>query len=272
MEYSPAEAQISLKIVEDLLKNNDPPPLRLKRLVWTLMCIRARGLANGLRLLTGDKVYAGPFKDMVLTNDALAAYQAPILLGCYEHELHSVFEDVIANDYARVLNIGCSVGYYAVGLARRMPHVVVEAFDISDEARRKCLDMARANNVEDRVHVSGQFYGEDYAKYADKKTLVIMDIESAEKDLLNPEAFPALRKMDVIVELHDLMDPTISKTICARFEASHDIEIIRNQTSLPDVEKLLPEGAYVDPYDHMLLGWECRDGKTPWGLFRVKNQ
>jgi hypothetical protein len=78
--------------------------------------------------------------------------------------------------------------------------------------------------------------------------------------------------MDVIVELHDLMDPLISKTISDRFEASHDIEIIRNQTSLPDVEKLLPEGAYVDPYDHMLLGWECRDGKTPWGLFRVKNQ
>ena len=56
---------------------------------------------------------------------------------------------LLPTDYARILNIGCSVGYYAVGLAVRMPHVIVEAFDIDAEARRKCLDMAQANGVEE---------------------------------------------------------------------------------------------------------------------------
>jgi hypothetical protein len=272
MDFTPAEAQISLKIAEDILKTNDPPPLRLKKLCWTLMSLRARGVTNELRQLTGDRVYAGPFKDMILTNDAIVAYQSPILLGCYEHELHSVFEKVIAGDYERILNIGCSVGYYAVGLARRMPRVVVEAFDISKDARKKCFEMAQANRVDDRVHISGEFFGKDYEKYLDKKTLVLMDIEGAEMALLDPDAFPALRKMDIIVELHDLMDPTISKTVCLRFDKSHTIEVIKNRTSLPDVEKLLPEGARVDPYDHMLLGWEYRDGKTPWGVFVQKNK
>jgi hypothetical protein len=273
MEFSPAEAEISLKIAENILKEDIPVPsqLRLKKLVWTLLCLRARALTNGLRLLTGDKVCGGPFKDMVLTNDALIAYQAPLLLGCYEHELHPFFEDAIAKNYARILNIGCSVGYYAVGLARRMPTVVIEAFDIDEVARNKCQEMARVNGVEDRVHISGEFFGKDFEKYADKKTLVIMDIEGAEKELLNPEAFPSLRKMDVLVELHDFGDPTISKTILPRFEPSHTIEIIKNRTSLPDVDKLLPESYHLDPYDHMLLGWECREGKTPWGVFRVKS-
>jgi hypothetical protein len=207
---------------------------------------------------------------MILTKEALLIYQAPMLLGCYEHELHPVFKSVIAGTHTHILNIGCSVGYYAVGLAVRMPNATIEAFDIDAEARRKCLDMARANGVEDRVSVSGQFYGDDFAKYKDKNTLVLMDIEGAEKDLLNPEKYPSLRKMDVIVELHDLMDPTISKTISDRFASSHTIEIIKNRTSLPDVSKLLPEDYYLDPYDHILMGWECRDGKTPWGVFRVK--
>jgi len=273
MEFSPAEAEISLKIADGILKDGVvvPPHFRLKKLVWTLLCLRARALTNGLRLLTGDKVCGGPFKDMILTNDALVAYQSPILLGCYEHELHPFFEGVIANNYERILNIGCSVGYYAVGLARRMPNVVVEAFDIDGPARNKCLAMAKANGVEDRVHISGEFFGKDFEKYADKKTLVLMDIEGAEKDLLNPEIFPALRKMDVLVELHDFGDPTISKTIIPHFDPSHTIEIIKNRTSLPDLDALLPENYHLDPYDHMLLGWECREGKTPWGVFYVKH-
>ncbi len=270
MNFTPEEARVSLKIIEGFLTGDEPAPTRLKKIHWTLMRLRAMALTNGLRLLVGNKVYAGPFKDMLLTEDALLAYQTPVLLGCYEHELHPAFEAVIAGDYARILNIGCAVGYYAVGLARRMPHVRVEAFDIDPEARRKCSEMARANGVESRVSVLGQFYGDDFDKYGDEKTLVLMDIEGAEKELLDPEKYPALRKMDVIVEMHDLLDAEISKVLTARFAPSHKIETIRNRPFLPDVEKLLPEDYYLDPYDNLLMGWDWRDGRTPWGIFKTK--
>ena len=52
---SPAEAQISLKLVENILKSDDPPPLRLKKIHWTLMRLRVRALTNGLRLLIGEQ-------------------------------------------------------------------------------------------------------------------------------------------------------------------------------------------------------------------------
>jgi len=207
---------------------------------------------------------------MALTEAAISAYLSPILLGCYEHELHPVFEKVVAGKYARVLNIGCSVGYYAVGLAYRMPKTSIEAFDIDPQAQKHCRDMANNNNVADRVSVSGLFCGDDFAKYKAEKTLVLMDIEGGEKDLLDPEKYPALQKMDIIVEMHDLLDATISTVLRTRFAPTHTVEIFKNRASLPEIEKLLPENYYLDPYDHFVLGWERRDGRTPWGVFRAK--
>jgi hypothetical protein len=41
--------------------------------------------------------------------------------GCYEHELHGEIEQLVTRGFDAVLNIGCGEGYYAIGLARRMP-------------------------------------------------------------------------------------------------------------------------------------------------------
>ena len=267
MRYPPDAAQAILRMVNECMQSDDPPELKIRKVWWTLLYTRGRKLTKDLRDLVGDKIIGGPFKGMTLTNEALALYQSPMLLGCYEHELHPVSEKIIAGNYTHILNIGCSVGYYAVGLARRMPRVIVEAFDIDPEARRKCAAMAKINGVEDRIRISGEFRGEDFAAYADKKVLILMDIESAETTLLDPEKYPALRKMDIVVELHDLMDPTISKTVCDRFTPSHAVELIRNRNHLPDLNAFSSPGNDIGPFDHLLLGWEGRDGQTPWGVF-----
>ena len=270
MRYNSENAGTILRLVEGCLSESIPADVKIRKVWWTLLFSRARALSNGVRQISGDQVLGGVFKGMTLTNAALELYRAPYLLGCYEHELHQTVEKLIAGNYTRILNIGCSVGYYAVGLALRMPHVTVEAFDISADAQKNCADLARLNGVQDRIHISGLFDGEKFASYADGKTLVVMDIEGGEKDLLDPVRFPALQKMDVLVELHDLIDPTISPVISDRFAASHTAEFIRNRNVLPDASVFLPEGQYLDPFDHLLLGWEGRDGETPWGVFTAK--
>ncbi|MDD3028725.1 MAG: class I SAM-dependent methyltransferase [Alphaproteobacteria bacterium] len=267
MNYLPQEAKISLDVAESVLKSNDPEPLRLKKLCWSLMLLRSTGLGNALRQLIGNSIYSGPFKGMTLIKECS---RPPLILGCYEHELHPVVEDIIARGYDRILNIGCSLGYYAVGFARRMPQTKVEGFDIDPGVRALFNSMVELNGVGDRVCVSGEFFGKNFETYANEKTLVFMDIEGAEEELLNPEAFPALKKMDVVVELHDVMRPGISEKILKRFEPTHTLEVIQNKNILPDISALLPPQTFLDPYDHMLLGWESRDGFTPWGVFRVK--
>jgi len=270
MNYSEQQAEIILRAAESCLRENTAPAFKLKKLWWTLLATRSQVLTNGLLPLTGMKVYDGPFKGMIVTEPALNQYRTTVLLGCYEQELHPTFEKIISTPYTRILNIGCSVGYYTVGLALRMPHITVEAFDTDPVAQKACMKMAQANHVQDRVRVSGEFHGEDFAKYSDEKTLVLMDIESGEVPLLDPMRYPALQKMDVIVELHDLMDPTISKTVSERFIPSHKVEIVKNHTTLPDISALLPETYYLDPFDQLLLSWEGHDGSTPWGIYIAK--
>jgi len=272
MNYTTEQASLILQAMDTCMREDIDPAYKLKKIWWTLLLTRSEALTNGLRPLTGDKVYSGPFKDMLLTNDAIqsSGCRSSILLGCYEQELHTLFEKIIATNYTRVLNIGCSVGYYAVGLARRMPHTMIEAFDIDPNARRKCTELAKINGVSDRINVSGKFSGDDFAKYTEGRTLVLMDIEGAETQLLDPVRYPALQKMDVVVELHDILNPVISKEVSTRFIPTHHVEIIKNQNFLPDLGTLLPQTYHLDPFDHLLLGWEARDGATPWGVFSSK--
>jgi trans-aconitate methyltransferase len=55
------------------------------------------------------------------------------LLGCYEQPLQPFIEQAIEAQYSTILNIGCAEGYYAVGMARRMPQTRVMAWQIAQE-------------------------------------------------------------------------------------------------------------------------------------------
>lgn len=270
MNYPPEQAAIFLQEAQRVLLEETEPDFKLKKLWWTLVFLRSKCLTRDLKRLLGGAVYSGPFKGMKLTDEAMADNSSPHMLGSYESELHPAIERVIAQGYERILNIGCSFGYYSIGLALRMPHVKVDAFDISDAARKKCRDMAALNGVSDRVTVSGEFHGEDFVKYTKQKTLAFVDIEAHELELLDPVKFPALREIDVIVELHDLAIPTISKTVTERFLPSHDCEIVRNKHQFFPFEEIFGTEKYIDPFDSFIATWEIRDGHTPWGVYRVK--
>jgi len=271
MEFNAQQAPAVLKLIEQTLQESDPAPDKIKKIWMIMLVLRARNLASAIQNITGPVVAGGPFKGLKVTHDALLGYNGCLLLGSYEHELHATVEKIIAGNYTRILNIGCSVGYYAVGLALRMPHIVIDAFDTDPEARRKCAEMAALNGVQDRVRISGAFKGEDFAAYAKEKTLALVDIEGAEEMLLDPALYPALKKIDVVAELHHVVDQDLPKLIVERFAASHKVELIFNRFALPDLSAVIPASGYVDPFDHMLLGWEGRAGPTPWGIFTSKN-
>jgi hypothetical protein len=57
--------------------------------------------------------------------------------------------------------------------------------------------------------------------------LVIPDCEGAELIPLDPRRVAALRHADLLVELHDLVDPTISATILSRFESTREIVVVK---------------------------------------------
>jgi len=173
----------------------------------------------------GNLVQQGPFAGMLYVNEATCSTLAPKLIGSYEAELHPAFAEIFATEYTTIIDVGCAEGYYAVGLALRMPHAKVYAFDTDARARGLCHEMAKLNSVADRVFLDTACTTSVLRELVDERTLVVCDCEGCEFELLQPK-IAGLDKADLLVELHDFIDPRISSTLIARFQQTHQISII----------------------------------------------
>lgn len=238
------------------LSNDD-----LNNLLRLLAKWRHALITNTLIAQQGNVVQAGPFAGLRFVGQTSEGCSAPRLLGCYEHELHSHLERLIGQPFEAVLNIGCADGYYAVGLAQRMPDVMVSAHDLNPVAQSGCRAVAELNGVADRVQVGGLFAGSDFAGFSGKKTWLVMDIEGAERELLDPQAFPTLLDMTVLVECHDCFVPGLSAEIARRFAVSHSIVRIENTLAATPLPAWMQGLGHLD---HLLATWEWRMGPTPW--------
>jgi hypothetical protein len=192
---------------------------------------------DALRSVSPDLVVRnGPFKGMRYPQGkSLGSTLAPKLLGSYESELDSVMEEICSKRYTEIIDIGCAEGYYAVGLAMRVRHATIYAFDTNEEAIAACLAMARANGVADRI-VPGTFCDAEALKGVPftGRALVISDCEGYEKQLFTPDLVPYLAQHDLLIEVHDFIDIEISQVVRKRFQDSHDISTIR---SVDDITK-----------------------------------
>lgn len=237
-----------------------PGPARLEAQLRQLAKWRSIVLANTLAA-KGDRVLAGPFADMLYPVQAAEGGRAPRLLGAYEASLHPVIESVIAKGTPQVLDIGCAEGYYAVGLARRMPGTLVHARDSDPAARALCERLAAANGVSDRVLIGPEITHADLAICAEAPTFILCDIEGAEGALLDPARAPALADAELLVEVHEGTHRGLLQTLTARFAATHRVTRI-DRALRPD---LLPDWAEaLTDLDRLLLLWEWRASPTPW--------
>jgi len=226
------------------------------------------GLSPGLSEDDGEpRVLAGPFQGMRLLRFASGSGLLPKVAGCYEMEIQPAVAASLRRGYRRVVNVGCGEGYYAVGYALALPQAVVHAFDLDILARRRLRTLARRNGAAGRVRPAALCMPEDLAALAGEGSLVFCDCEGCEKELLDPVRVPALAGSDLLVELHDFLDPSISSTLEARFRATHDIEIIpmqeRDVSTLPQLARLTPE-------QQQLAVWEGRPAGMQWAWMRSR--
>jgi hypothetical protein len=213
------------------------------------------------------RVRTGPFKDMDYVVKSAEGALLPRLLGIYERELHPDLLAFAADPIEKIIDVGCAEGYYAVGLARLMPHVTVHAFDLNETARRRCGLLAEANGVRDRVIVSGEFAGADFEAFRGARTLVFCDAEGFEDDLFQPEFHPALKEMDVIVETHPMAKPGVTERLMERFTPTHDIKRIAPAINAAELPAEILDAGHIDM---TIACWEWRAGPTPWLVMRSK--
>ena len=181
-------------------------------------------------ILADLAVRSGPFRGMRYPEArSTGSASVPKILGCYERELHEVFEEVCQQSYSTVVDIGCAEGYYAVGLAMRLPHASVYAFDTDRGARDLCQAMARKNGVLDRLTVKGLCDFDALKEISfGERAFIISDCEGCERHLFTEELARLLSHHDLLIEVHDFVDSTISSYLSTLFNETHLINVIES--------------------------------------------
>lgn len=185
-------------------------------------------IISAILKIADRKVISGLFKGMKFT---LEHPDLPKILGTYELEIHSAIERLEAHRFDRIINVGAGEGYYAVGAALKWPEAVVCAFEADRNKHSQILKLSQDNAVWDRVKIFGICHVDDLIASLDEllSTLILIDVEGAELELLNPESIAQLKKAVIIVETHDCLVEECSSIIERRFQASHTIEKYRTK-------------------------------------------
>jgi hypothetical protein len=232
---------------------------------------RMHGIVS--RISPDLRVKHGVFKGLRYPARAAVGSQlAPKLLGSYEKEIQDLVERICSTPYTDVVNIGCAEGYYAVGLAMRIPNATVHAYDLNEEAIRLCSEMAALNGVSSRV-IMGAFCDAERLKSIrfSGKALIISDCEGYEKQLFTEEIASFLAPHDVLLEIHDFIDIEISSHIRRVFAATHDIEVLQ---SVDDIRKAqdyaYPELEGLDLSTRKEVLAECRPAAMEWFFMKTR--
>lgn len=255
---------------------NFPAPLRAPLRVaasplWYLVSRMVLGASQ-------QRVVAGPFRGMRLELSPLSKrHLVGYLIGSQELELREIVERIVARKYEKIVNVGAADGYYAVGLARRMPGTEVVAFEALPNLHPVISKSASENGVAAQIRVEGPCDKNELGPElgsAKGHTLVFMDIEGGEMDLLDPQALPALRETDIFVETHDSYVPGGTRTLIERFGQTHTVERLQARPRvlsdfpkgfMPALPRLFPR-LIVDLMD------ERRTGQQEWLFLTSRSQ
>jgi SAM-dependent methyltransferase len=217
----------------------------------------------------GNRVQSGPFAGLAYPDWAMSRVDlfSPKVLGSFERELHTRIDSMVAAQPRIVINIGAAEGYYAVGLARRLPAATVLAYEQREDLRADLQAIAELNEVSDRVCIEGHCDLDALAGAVSPGALVVCDCEGCETALLDPEAVPELGSCDLLVEAHDLLVPEATATLEARFAGTHAIETIAAQPRYVDE---LPELGFLPLVTAQLAISEFRTGPMQWLTMRPR--
>lgn len=224
--------ELAQTLVSHLVQNDTIWPLLQKYLVNVAnYALRMRAEHTLLKTYPAETIPAGPFAKMILPGGGykVGSKLIPKFTGTYEAELYPSVEELIALRPPLFIDVGCAEGYYAVGMAMRCPQAQVIAYDIEAAARAACKATAAANGVLERVSIREKCDPKTLlAMNLPERSVIMSDCEGYEKDLFTPDVVRHLKDCYLLIEIHDLYDPSISGTLRERFKDTHHLKIIRS--------------------------------------------
>jgi hypothetical protein len=170
--------------------------------------------------------------------------RAAMLFGVYEREVLALLVEC-ADRYDHLIDVGAADGYYAVGaLASNLFRAVV-CYEASERGRATIRKSAAENEVLDRLEVRGraeEAFCDELPQELVARSVLLVDIEGGEFEILTPAVFRKFRCSVVIIEIHDwLREDPIASLAALRQAASetHGIEVVhmggRDLSSFPEL-------------------------------------
>jgi hypothetical protein len=190
----------------------------------------------------GLQVFSGPFNGLKYIANAHGSTLGPKLLGSYEIELETEINALISKNPPLIIDVGAAEGYYAVGLAYRLPESKIIAFEASERGRILLGDLARLNQVHHQIEIHGLCDKSTFIEVISNNHIstIIMDIEGGEDELLCEETTVLLKSTSLIVEIHEFIRAGVGARIKQRFSKTHSLlEITASPRRISDVRQLL---------------------------------
>jgi hypothetical protein len=196
-------------------------------------------LLLAIKLFSFKKVISGPFKGLKFRQRFPTK---PMLLGVWEKEISFIWDSL--QDFKYIIDIGAAEGYYAVGLAKRYPDPIVYAFEMKLSTQR-LLQKVISDNLIKNIEIRGKCEYKDLLDFGAKldDSLIVMDCEGYEMELLNDDSTSILNNTTLVVELHEMYAPGCTHELKKRFSSTHYVKEIkgkhRNVNDWPPELKIL---------------------------------
>lgn len=174
------------------------------------------------------EIQFGPFKGLKYPAlKSITSSLIPKFIGTYESEIYEDLELFLkTNSYDIIIDIGAADGYYAAGLAMRSPQTQVIGYDANPASIKFCEEMKQINKL-NNLDMRGVFLESSMNDFADKRVLLICDIDGFEYDLFsNSDFLECIKNFDIIVETHDYVNPQITTIIPKALKSTHNFKII----------------------------------------------
>lgn len=168
---------------------------------------RRKKIAVEINRLFDSTVRYGLFRGLKLVDSASwgSADRAGMLLGLYEQEVQNSLATVPPG-YNTFIDLGAGDGYFAVGVLVSGKFEKTYCFEMTPRGREVIARNAELNGVGGRIEIAGEAAGDFYKRLpqsAIDRSVLFVDIEGGEFELLDDAAFEAFRRSIIFVELHD---------------------------------------------------------------------
>lgn len=166
-----------------------------------------RRISERIRTEADSVVQSGPFRGMRLSpSDSHwgGSDKGSMILGLYEKEILDLLAS-LGSATRPFINLGAADGYYGIGMLVGRLCSSALCFELDEKGRALIRESAEANRVGGRIQIHGTaargFQNTIPEEYR-HNSIILIDIEGHEIELLDQETFRQFRSCDVIVELH----------------------------------------------------------------------